>query len=226
MRGTPGAGVASGHAAPSGPLGDYHRFATELIWHFGAELVADMRHRARDARARRRRRHRERRAAGGASAARTVDRRPTSTPAQLDAGRREAEADGARDRVGRGRRAGAPVRRRRVRRRHLRRSARSSPPTTRAVAAELRRVCRPGGTIGMINFTPEGLAADFFAVFAPVRCRPRARGRRRSGAASRTSASSSAAASSTSSAATTSSASPAARRLRRLLSRHVRPGGA
>jgi ubiquinone/menaquinone biosynthesis C-methylase UbiE len=37
----------------------------------------------------------------------------------------------------------------------------------RAVADELVRVCRPGGTIGMANFTPEGLAADFFAVFAP-----------------------------------------------------------
>jgi hypothetical protein len=28
-------------------------------------------------------------------------------------------------------------------------------------------VCRPGGTIGMINFTPEGLAAEFFGLFAP-----------------------------------------------------------
>ena len=27
------------------------------------------------------------------------------------------------------------------------------------------RVCRPGGTIGMINFTPEGLAAEFFGLF-------------------------------------------------------------
>ena len=35
-------------------------------------------------------------------------------------------------------------------------------PNHRAVADELVRVCRPGGTIGMANFTPEGLAADFF----------------------------------------------------------------
>jgi 2-polyprenyl-6-hydroxyphenyl methylase/3-demethylubiquinone-9 3-methyltransferase len=35
-------------------------------------------------------------------------------------------------------------------------------PDHRAVAGEFLRVCRPGGTIGMINFTPEGLAADFF----------------------------------------------------------------
>jgi 2-polyprenyl-6-hydroxyphenyl methylase/3-demethylubiquinone-9 3-methyltransferase len=35
------------------------------------------------------------------------------------------------------------------------------------VADELLRVCRPGGTVGMLNFTPEGLASDFFALFAP-----------------------------------------------------------
>jgi SAM-dependent methyltransferase len=39
------------------------------------------------------------------------------------------------------------------------------PPDHQAVADELVRVCRPGGTIGMINFTPE--IDDFFAVFAP-----------------------------------------------------------
>ncbi len=38
-------------------------------------------------------------------------------------------------------------------------------PDHRAVADELLRVCRPGGTIGMINFTPEGLAAEFFGLF-------------------------------------------------------------
>ncbi|HET8757357.1 MAG TPA: methyltransferase domain-containing protein, partial [Solirubrobacteraceae bacterium] len=40
-------------------------------------------------------------------------------------------------------------------------------PDHRAVAAELVRVCRPGGTVGMINFTPDGLLGDFLAVFAP-----------------------------------------------------------
>jgi ubiquinone/menaquinone biosynthesis C-methylase UbiE len=40
-------------------------------------------------------------------------------------------------------------------------------PDHQKVADELLRVCRPGGIIGMLNFTPEGLAADFFAVFAP-----------------------------------------------------------
>lgn len=40
-------------------------------------------------------------------------------------------------------------------------------PDQRAVADELLRVCRPGGTIGMANFTPNGLAADFFGVLGP-----------------------------------------------------------
>jgi ubiquinone/menaquinone biosynthesis C-methylase UbiE len=40
-------------------------------------------------------------------------------------------------------------------------------PDHRAVADELLRVCRPGGTIGMLNFTPEGLIGDFFGVLAP-----------------------------------------------------------
>lgn len=42
-------------------------------------------------------------------------------------------------------------------------------PDHQAVADELLRVCRPGGTIGVINFTPEGLAVEFFATFAPLR---------------------------------------------------------
>jgi ubiquinone/menaquinone biosynthesis C-methylase UbiE len=38
-------------------------------------------------------------------------------------------------------------------------------PDHQAVADELVRVCRPGGTIGLVNFTPEGLAGDFFELF-------------------------------------------------------------
>jgi SAM-dependent methyltransferase len=34
-----------------------------------------------------------------------------------------------------------------------------------AVAAELVRVCRPGGTIGLTAFTPDGLAGEFFGLF-------------------------------------------------------------
>jgi ubiquinone/menaquinone biosynthesis C-methylase UbiE len=40
-------------------------------------------------------------------------------------------------------------------------------PDHRAVADELLRVCRPGGTVGMANFTPGGLIADFLGVFGP-----------------------------------------------------------
>ena len=40
-------------------------------------------------------------------------------------------------------------------------------PDQQAVARELTRVCRPGGTIGMMNFTPEGVGGEFFALLAP-----------------------------------------------------------
>ena len=40
-------------------------------------------------------------------------------------------------------------------------------PDHRAVADELVRVCRPGGTIGLISFTPEGRGGEFFALLAP-----------------------------------------------------------
>jgi ubiquinone/menaquinone biosynthesis C-methylase UbiE len=40
-------------------------------------------------------------------------------------------------------------------------------PNHRAVADEMLRVCRPGGMIGMLNFTPEGLISDFFGALAP-----------------------------------------------------------
>jgi ubiquinone/menaquinone biosynthesis C-methylase UbiE len=39
-------------------------------------------------------------------------------------------------------------------------------PDHQRVADELLRVCRPGGTIGLLAFTPEGLAAPFFECFA------------------------------------------------------------
>jgi ubiquinone/menaquinone biosynthesis C-methylase UbiE len=38
-------------------------------------------------------------------------------------------------------------------------------PDHERTAHELLRVCRPGGTIGMFNWTPEGWAARFFDVF-------------------------------------------------------------
>lgn len=39
-------------------------------------------------------------------------------------------------------------------------------PHHQQVADELLRVCRPGGAVGMLNFTPEGLISDFFGALA------------------------------------------------------------
>ena len=89
------------------------------------------------------------------------------TPGELRGGPPRSPRPGRRAGVGGGRRGGAALRRRRVRRRHLvaRRDLRArSParsPTSSCASAG------PGGTIGMLNFTPEGLAADFFGVFVP-----------------------------------------------------------
>jgi SAM-dependent methyltransferase len=40
-------------------------------------------------------------------------------------------------------------------------------PRHQAVADELVRVCRPGGVIGMINWTPEGFIGNLFATMRP-----------------------------------------------------------
>lgn len=45
-------------------------------------------------------------------------------------------------------------------------------PDHAAAAGELIRVCRPGGTIGLLNFTPEGLIGDFFGALAPYAPEP------------------------------------------------------
>lgn len=145
-------------------LGDYHRFATELIWHFGPELVADTGigpgTRVLDV------------AAGSGNVALRAAQRGAVvtacdiTPEQLDLGRRESQArdlaiewvqadaqdlpfaDDAFDVVVSA--AGAIF-----------------APDHAATARELIRVTRPGGTIGMINFVPDGTAGEFFATFAP-----------------------------------------------------------
>ena len=40
-------------------------------------------------------------------------------------------------------------------------------PNHQSAADQLMRVCRPGGTIGLIAFTPQGIGGDFFAQLAP-----------------------------------------------------------
>ena len=144
-------------------LGDYHRFATATVWELGPVLVQacgiSAGHRVLDV------------AAGTGNtairAAKTGARVVASdlTPENFEAGRREARAQG-------------------VELEWMEADAEALPfgdeefdvvtsslgamfaADHQAVADELVRVCRPGGTIGMLNFTPEGLAAGFFGALA------------------------------------------------------------
>jgi ubiquinone/menaquinone biosynthesis C-methylase UbiE len=145
-------------------LGDYHRFAKATIWELGAELVEACGikdgQRVLDV------------AAGtGNTAIRAAEAgaqvvASDLTPDNFDAGRREAEAHG-------------------VELEWVEADAEALPftdsefdvvtssfgaifaPDHQAVADEMLRVCRPEGTIGMLNFTPEGLISDFFGALAP-----------------------------------------------------------
>jgi ubiquinone/menaquinone biosynthesis C-methylase UbiE len=145
-------------------LGDYHRFAKETVWELGPVLVQ---------------------ACGISAGQRVLDVAAGSgnvairaaevgaevvaadlTPENFEAGRREARAAG-------------------VELDWVEADAQALPfgdgefdvvtsslgaifaPDHQAVANEMLRVCRPGGTVGMINFTPEGLAAEFFGALAP-----------------------------------------------------------
>lgn len=149
-------------------LGDYHRFATSTVWELGQVLVDACGiapgQRVLDV------------AAGtGNTAIRAAEAgaevtASDLTPENFDAGRREAAArgvelewreadaealpfeDGAFDVVTSS--VGALF-----------------ASDQQAVADEMVRVCRPGGTIGMINFRPAGLGAEFFELvgrYAPA----------------------------------------------------------
>ena len=149
-------------------LGDYHRFATATVWELGPQLVA---------------------ACGISPGQRVLDVAAGSgnvairaalagacvvasdvTPENFDAGRRAA------------REAGVDLE-------WIEGDAQALPfgdaefdvvtscfgamfaPDHDATARELLRVCRPGGVIGMMNFTPAGAGGDFFRVlgsFAPA----------------------------------------------------------
>jgi ubiquinone/menaquinone biosynthesis C-methylase UbiE len=145
-------------------LGDYHAFAKATVWELGEVLVRacgiSPGQRVLDV------------AAGtGNTAIRAAEAgaevvASDLTPQNFDAGRREAEAHG-------------------VELEWVEADAEALPfvaaefdvvtssvgalfaPDHQAVAEEMVRVCRPGGTIGMINFTPEGLISDFFGALAP-----------------------------------------------------------
>lgn len=140
-------------------LGDYHRFAKQTVWDLGRVLVEECGvspgHRVLDV------------AAGtGNTAIRAAEAgarvvASDLTPENFDSGRREAHE------------VGVEVEWREA-------DAEALPfedasfdivassfgaifaPDHQAVADEMVRVCRPGGTIGTLNFKPKGLAADFF----------------------------------------------------------------
>ena len=145
-------------------LGNYHRFATELMWELGPVLVEacgiEAGQRVLDV---------------GAGTGNVAIRAAQAgahvvaadlTPENFAAGRREAEAVG-------------------VELEWIEADAQALPfeddafdvvtssfgamfaPDHRRVADEVLRVCRSGGVVGMLNFTPEGLAAGFFAVLGP-----------------------------------------------------------
>lgn len=145
-------------------LGDYHRFAKETVWEGGEILVRacgiSTGQRVLDV------------AAGtGNTAIRAAEAgaevvASDLTPENFEAGRREAAAHG-------------------VELEWVEADAEALPfadgdfdvvtssfgaifaPDHRAVADEMLRVCRPGGTVGMLNFTPEGLISDFFGALEP-----------------------------------------------------------
>jgi ubiquinone/menaquinone biosynthesis C-methylase UbiE len=144
-------------------LGDYHRFATQTVWSLGPVLVEACRISPGD-------RVLDVAAGSGNVAIRAAEAGATVvasdlTPENLEAGRREADAHG-------------------VELEWAEADAEALPfddgefdvvtsslgaifaPDHQAVADEMLRVCRKGGKIGMINFTPEGLAGEFFGLFA------------------------------------------------------------
>ncbi len=144
-------------------LGDYDRFARQTVWELGPVLVAACAiapaQRVLDV------------AAGTGNVALRAAEAGAQvtasdlTPQNLEVGRRQAEARG-------------------VELEWVEADAEALPfrdgefdvvtscfgatfaPDHRRVADELVRVCRPGGTIGMINFVSDGVAGEFFEVVA------------------------------------------------------------
>ena len=144
-------------------LGDYHRFAKDMIWSFGPTLVA---------------------ACGIAPGQRVLDVAAGTGNVAIRAAQAGAERGGLRPRAravrGRPARGAAPAA-------SSSSGCRPTPPRCpfadgefdvvtssagaifapdhQATADELVRVCRPGGTIGLLTFTPEGMAGEFFELF-------------------------------------------------------------
>lgn len=145
-------------------LGDYHTFATSTVWALGPVLVdacrIDRGQRVLDVAA----------GTGNVAIRAAMTGAEVSaldlTPEHFDAGRRAARA------------AGVEVE-------WIEGDAEALPfddgefdvvtscfgamfvPDQPRVAGELLRVCRAGGTIGLISFTPEGTGGEFFRLLAP-----------------------------------------------------------
>jgi ubiquinone/menaquinone biosynthesis C-methylase UbiE len=156
--------LARRHAYTAWGLGDYHRFAKATVWGLGPELV-------RACGITRGQNVLDVAAGSGNVALRAAEAGATVVasdlaPENLEAGRREARARGLELEWVEADAQALPFADERF---DVVTSSLGAifAPDHRAVADQLLRVCRPGGTIGMINFTPEGLAADFFGVFAP-----------------------------------------------------------
>jgi ubiquinone/menaquinone biosynthesis C-methylase UbiE len=140
-------------------LGDYHRFATQTVWGLGPVLVE---------------------ACGIGAGQRVLDVAAGSGNVAIraaEAGADVVASDITPENFAAGR---AEARARGVELEWVRADAQALPfgdgefdvvtsalgamfaADHQAVADEMLRVCRPGGTIGMINFTPDGLAGEFF----------------------------------------------------------------
>ena len=145
-------------------LGDYHAFATKTVWGLGPELVA---------------------ACGISAGQRVLDVAAGSGNVAIraaEAGASVVASDLTPENFAAGRRAAAD---RGVEVEWVEADAEALPfpdasfdvvtsafgamwaPDHEQVARELLRVCRAGGTIGMVNFTPEGLLSDFLGVLGP-----------------------------------------------------------
>ena len=150
-----------------GRSGDYAAVATELIYRARSASGRGLRDRAGRPGPRRRGRQRQRRHPGGAAGARSwpaTSRRSCSRSAARRRGRAGLALEWRQ-----ARRRGAAVRRRRRStpscrgRRDVRAAPPGQPPTSSSGS------CRPGGTIGLISWTPEGFIGQMFAAMKPYR---------------------------------------------------------
>ena len=143
--------------------GDYPHMVDTFLLPLGPRLVDGLGF-VRDARARRRGRHRQRLAARRRARRPGHRQRPDARAAR---GRpRPGRGGGPRSRVGPGRCRGPAVRGRVLRRRHVR-DRRHVRAHHQAAADELVRVCRPGGTIALLSWTPEGMLGELFRTMKP-----------------------------------------------------------